>query len=174
VVSEASSVDELYGAIEETLPDIVVTDFSMPGAENVDGLRLIMTLRQKYPDLPLIVVTVLSNDGLIDALYKCGVTRVVNKRSLSSEFAKALGNADSNFRMVKSASSHRRVNAGACLTPKEFDVLRMLSEGMSATEIAERLNRSKQTISSQKISAMKKLGLESDGELFEYILRIGL
>lgn len=174
VIGEAQNVDELYSALEATLPDVVVTDFSMPGTDNADGLRLITTVRHKYPEIPIIVVTILSNEGLIEALYRLGVTRVINKRSLSTELSRALGNVDSNFRMVKSASRHRKTDAGNSLTPKEFDVLRMLAEGLSATEIAGKLNRSKQTISSQKISAMKKLGVTTDGELFEYILRIGL
>ncbi|MGE6104570.1 LuxR C-terminal-related transcriptional regulator [Aeromonas veronii] len=54
------------------------------------------------------------------------------------------------------------------LTPKESEVVRLLASGMSVTQVADYLHRSVKTISTQKKSAMVRLGLQSDSELFQY------
>ncbi|MCP1601797.1 DNA-binding NarL/FixJ family response regulator [Aeromonas caviae] len=60
------------------------------------------------------------------------------------------------------------------LTPKESEVVRLLASGMSVTQVAEYLNRSVKTISTQKKSAMLRLGLQSDSALFHYAKEMGL
>ena len=65
-------------------------------------------------------------------------------------------------------------SAGRLLTPREVEVLRLYGSGLAVGEIAIRLCRSKQTISAQKSSAMRKLGLDSNAGLFIYIRENGL
>ena len=60
------------------------------------------------------------------------------------------------------------------LTPRENEVVRLLASGMSVTQVAEYLNRSVKTISTQKKSAMLRLGLQSDSALFHYAKEMGL
>ncbi|CAJ1792496.1 LuxR C-terminal-related transcriptional regulator [Aeromonas salmonicida] len=60
------------------------------------------------------------------------------------------------------------------LTPKESEVVRLLASGMSVTQVAEYLHRSVKTISTQKKSAMLRLGLQSDSALFHYAKEQGL
>ena len=60
------------------------------------------------------------------------------------------------------------------LSKRETDVVRLLAEGLTASEIAGRMGRSRKTISTQKVSAMRKLGLGTDMELFRYALANGL
>ncbi|MEA9982701.1 LuxR C-terminal-related transcriptional regulator, partial [Herbaspirillum sp. RTI4] len=59
------------------------------------------------------------------------------------------------------------------LTPRELEVVRLFVAGMTVNEIAGHVHRSKQTISSQKNTAMKKLGIERDADLFKYALEFG-
>jgi two-component system capsular synthesis response regulator RcsB len=60
------------------------------------------------------------------------------------------------------------------LSKRESEVLRMFAEGLSVMQIAQRVGRSRKTISTQKIAAMRKLGLQRDAEIFEYALTHGL
>ena len=60
------------------------------------------------------------------------------------------------------------------LSKREADVVRLLAEGLTVSEIAGRVGRSRKTISTQKVAAMKKLGLSADVELFRYALATGL
>jgi two-component system capsular synthesis response regulator RcsB len=60
-----------------------------------------------------------------------------------------------------------------CLSKRESEVIRLYVSGMRINDIAVQLHRSKQTVSSQKNSAMKKLGIASDADLFKYALEVG-
>ncbi|MBH9673017.1 helix-turn-helix domain-containing protein, partial [Burkholderia contaminans] len=61
-----------------------------------------------------------------------------------------------------------RLHSQEHLSPRELEVIRLLASGMTVGEIAAHLHRSKQTISSQKSSAMKKLGIVRDADLIRY------
>lgn len=183
VVGEATSVDELHTLLSSTQPDILITDFSMPGTKHSDGMRLIKSLRSLYPSLPVVVVTVLSNPGLIEMLYKSGVCKIINKKSIATELLKTLSMLGSLGQVKRPYAGYGRAgpvlmsssdSGKGTLSPREYEVLRLMAEGMTITQIAAKQNRSKQTISSQKKSAMMKLGVKSDAEFFEYVLTNGL
>lgn len=183
VLGEATTVDDLHQLLELSQPDILITDFSMPGHKHMDGVRLIRNIRSRFPFMPVVVITILSNPGLIDALYKYGVYKVINKQSISSELSKTL-NVLGSFGATKTRTGHIRNTSTTSrdnnkpkidtLSPREYEVMRLLAEGYSITQIAEMQNRSKQTISSQKKSGMSKLGVTSDAEFFEFIITTGL
>ncbi|MFP3693768.1 response regulator transcription factor, partial [Burkholderia sp. SIMBA_048] len=73
----------------------------------------------------------------------------------------------------KVVTGNEAVNIGQLLSPRELEVARLFASGLSITEIAKRLNRSKQTISTQKAMAMEKLGVGGDAELIRYALESG-
>lgn len=60
------------------------------------------------------------------------------------------------------------------LSPREIEVVRLYTGGMSVSEVAQHLNRSIKTISTHKHSAMEKLGIRSDAELYQYAVQNGL
>lgn len=62
----------------------------------------------------------------------------------------------------------------ADMSPRELEVVRLLAQGKSVNDIAAVLKRTKQTISSQKKSAMNKIGVSSTAELLEYLRNVGL
>jgi two-component system capsular synthesis response regulator RcsB len=64
--------------------------------------------------------------------------------------------------------------SGISLTPKESEVLRLLLRGLTVSDISTRLNRTKQTVSAQKKSAMRKLGVTSEYELYQQLQQLGL
>ena len=67
-----------------------------------------------------------------------------------------------------------RLHSQEHLSPRELEVIRLLASGMTVGEIAAHLHRSKQTVSAQKVSAMRKLGLVNDAALFIYVQEHGL
>lgn len=168
---EAQTVDQLLALLAEKLPDVLFTDFNMPGEQQSDGLRLISTLRRKYSQLPIVVITGMTNPGLINSILATGVLAVINKQSLTTELTACLkalqqgcrppGNAVSSFSTV-------------AMSPRELEVVRLLAQGHSVNHIAAMLNRTKQTISAQKKNAMLKIGVSSDVDLFAYLREVGL
>lgn len=170
ISDEVVTVDQLIASLEKELPDILLTDFNMPGRQYSDGFRLIDRLRRKYPSLPIVVVTVMNNPGLIKALLATGVYAVINKQSLTTELTLCLKSLLQGRRYIMSPP----IVSSTKVSPRELEVLRLLAQGKSINDIATMLNRTKQTISGQKKNAMNKIGVTSNAELLEYLRTIGL
>lgn len=171
ISAEAQTVDQLLTLLAEKLPDVLLTDFNMPGEQQSDGLRLISTLRRKYPQLPIIVITVTTNPGLVNSILATGVFAVINKQSLTTELTACLKALQQGRRPPGTLVSSSPTVA---MSPRELEVVRLLALGHSVNHIASMLNRTKQTISAQKKSAMLKIGVSSDADLFAYLREAGL
>ncbi|WP_332768581.1 response regulator [Pseudomonas koreensis] len=178
VVRVAQTSGELVGAITEHSPEIVITDFYMPGDENYgDGVRFINYLVRHFPNVRFLVLTMLSNRSLLGSLYDCGVRGVLQKSIDLSEINTALL-AISRGEIFKSINSlgpesvlestslaSERIES---LSAKEAEVLRLFLAGVRVKDIATNLQRSARTVSTQKTSVMRKLGVYSDQELFAF------
>ncbi|EPM64563.1 LuxR response regulator receiver [Pseudomonas syringae pv. actinidiae ICMP 19073] len=184
VVAEAGNPDALLQALASHACDVLVTDFMMPVERQNDGLRLLQRVRRDFPVLPVIVVTTLSNAGLFQSMLDLGVRGLLSKASLAGELPAAVKAAlrgeifvaDSVRRVLREAQQYGpdALLAAERLSPRELEVLRLLSAGHTVGQIAAQLNRSKQTVSAQKVGAMRKLGLANDAALFIYLQESGM
>ncbi|MFQ1803002.1 response regulator [Aeromonas veronii] len=175
VVAEAYQVSDLLKLLQQHHCDLLITDFSMPGDTRSDGMVMIQQLRRDYPTLPIIVLTQIQNSGILQSLIQAGVNGLILKRSVINELADAIRQILLGHRYIGPAVKMLLANAGIAhhdninpLTAKESEVVRLLATGMSVTQVADYLHRSVKTISTQKKSAMTRLGLQSDSELFQY------
>ncbi|KPX16554.1 LuxR response regulator receiver [Pseudomonas syringae pv. delphinii] len=156
----------------------------MPVERQNDGLRLLQRVRRDFPVLPVLVVTTLSNAGLFQSMLDLGVRGLLSKASLAGELPAAVKGAlrgeifvaDSVRRVLREAQQYGpdALLATERLSPRELEVLRLLSAGHTVGQIAAQLNRSKQTVSAQKVGAMRKLGLANDAALFIYLQESGM
>lgn len=167
IVHEASTSDAVMEKLNHQPVDIIVTDLSMPGKHAPDGLAMVETLLRRYPQTMIIVITMITNPALLASLRRMGVHAVLNKNSLSTELVTTLRSADQQRKPEPAPPA-------ALLTQRETEVVRMLLRGLTVNQISEQLNRTKQTISTQKISAMRKLGATTDYELFQCAQGMGL
>ncbi|MFA7945439.1 response regulator [Pseudomonas brenneri] len=184
IVGEANSPQALAALLQHCPCDVLVTDFMMPAEPQADGLRLIEHLRRHYPDLPIVVVTMLNNAGLFHSILELGVMGLLSKASLADELPDAIAQVRQQRPYVARTINQALALAGQVgadrlhsqqqLSPRELEVIRLLAGGKTVGEIAAHLNRSKQTVSAQKVSAMRKLGLISDAALFIYVQEHGL
>ncbi|WP_240485582.1 response regulator [Aeromonas bestiarum] len=181
VVAEAHQVSELLNTLQQHSCDLLITDFSMPGDERSDGLTMIQQLKRDYPTLPIIVLTQIHNAGILQSLIQLGVSGVLLKKAVISELSDAIRQILSGHSYIGSSVKTLLAEAGldhhtslVQLTPKESEVVRLLASGMSVTQVAEYLHRSVKTISTQKKSAMLRLGITSDSALFHYAKEQGL
>lgn len=182
IIAQASSPDELLAVLKQHQSDVLVTDFMMPGKPHNDGLRLLQRVRQDFPGLPIIVVTMLNNAGLFRAILELKVQGLLSKAGVASELPAAIASvrrrhvyiADSVRRVMLEAAAHDLSRKVRPLSTRELEVLRLLATGMTVSEIATQLSRSKQTVSAQKINAMRKLGLNNEAALFIYLQENGL
>jgi two-component system capsular synthesis response regulator RcsB len=184
VIAEAMAPDELLEKLREHPCDLLITDFMMPVEDQNDGLRLLERIRREHPTLPIIVVTMLNNAGLFRSMLALDIQGLLSKASMANELPAAIESvsrgkpfiADSVQQSLREAADYGSDTLVALqdLSPRELEVIRLFATGISVGAIAAQLNRSKQTVSAQKVSAMRKLGLANDAALFIYLQEHGL
>ncbi|MGC3965299.1 MAG: response regulator transcription factor [Rhodocyclaceae bacterium] len=179
VIGEADGVTALTALVAADPPDIIVTDYQMPDADSNDGARMLRFLRQRYPRVPVIVLTMLSNPLVYRVILKLDVRGLLMKSGETSQLLDAVRAVRAGRRYISptiSAALEERSDAqlSADLSLRETEVIRLFAGGLTVNDIARQLERSKKTISHQKRSAMDKIGAQSDQELIEFVIRTGL
>ncbi len=181
VVAEAASPDELLLALDRAPCDLLITDFCMPGGDAPDGQAMLSLIRRRHPSLPMVLLTMLTNVPSLRMALKIGVRGVIDKSSSMQDIPGAidavLGGAaymSAPLRENLHAVPDDAASMCACLSPKELEVLRLYTSGMSVSEIAARLDRSISTIIRQRISGMNRLGIRAESELYAFASEHGL
>lgn len=183
LAGEALSSSQLVEQLSLHQPALVITDFNMPGDEVYgDGLQLIEYLSEQFPAVKILVLTMVSNQLIISRLLEMGVAGVIAKSHIREEIGKAL-NALANDRTYNapavpatSVLSNVKVidERFSTLSPREVEVLRLVVAGSSVGDIARQLERSVKTVSTQKVSAMRKLEVQNDHALITYCIKADL
>ncbi|MDA5336824.1 response regulator transcription factor [Stenotrophomonas maltophilia] len=157
---------------------VLVTDYAMPGGEYGDGLELLAFLRADFPQLRIVVMTGMDQPGLLNRLEASAVSGVVSKGDDLQHVLAAVMAAYANRRYlspsVAALVQHREQRRTVVLSAREQEVVALFVSGLTVAEIAQRLDRRKQTVSTQKINAMRKLGIDSDAELHLLAAELGL
>jgi len=183
VVAEAGSPDGLIAALESSAGcDLIVTDLNMPGTQVVDGMPLLHLLRRRWPRLPVMVLTLMDNLGVLQLAMAAGARGMMLKSDALADLPAAvrqIANGETyispSLREKWQAADEVAANVPRTpLSPRESEVLRLFVRGMTVSEIAQYLHRSVKTVSRQKMSAMAKLRLTSDIEVYEYAREQGL
>ncbi|WP_082742228.1 response regulator transcription factor [Burkholderia sp. MSMB1078WGS] len=182
VVAAASNSTELISALNAHTCDVLVSDYAMPGGEFGDGVTLFSFLRRRYPDTRIVVLTMVSNPGTIRSLLKLGIKCIISKSDSTDHVMTAIHGAYASGRYFSPSISdiawqaqiESPRTANNELTTREEEIVRLFVSGLSVNQIAQQLKRSKQTVSSQKTSAMRKLGIESDTDLIKYAIGVTL
>lgn len=181
VVGEADGPDSLLSLLCATPCDLLITDFSMPGNQQADGLKMLSTVRRRYPATSIILVTMVASVAMLRAAFAQGVVAIVNKGASATELPKAIKAVKEGRRFISQSLRAALVQADAgaqssspALSAKEHEVVRMLASGMTVSEIAGHFKRSVSTISKQKNMAMQRLGISSDVDLFAYARESGM
>lgn len=165
IIHESINSEDMMKKLASQSVDIIITDLCMPSSQFPDGLTMVRKLVRDYPKSVIIVVTMITNTGLHELLRSYGV-KVLSKNVMLSELLHILS------RTVRAHSDSAKVPTK--FTQREKEVLRLLLSGMTVNDISKLLNRTKQTISAQKKSAMFKFGATNDFELFECAQLLGL
>jgi len=182
VVSTCANSTELIAALGTHPCDVLVSDYAMPGGDYGDGITLFSFLRRRYPAMRIVVLTMIDNPGIIRSLLKLDIQCILSKADAVTHLLAAIHGAYAHGRYFSPSISkivwqidvETPISNTRALTTRESEVIRLFVSGYSVNEIAAQLKRSKQTISSQKANAMRKLGVESDTDLIKYSIGAAL
>jgi two-component system, NarL family, captular synthesis response regulator RcsB len=184
VVGWAENSSELVELLSKNPVDVVVSDYTMPGGNYGDGIALFGFLKRRFPGIRLIALTMMSNPAVIRSLMAQGVQCVLSKADslvyVAGSLYAALGGKRYCSPSIEAIlkTHHIEEESGnpttSRLTTRELEVVRLFVSGLTVSEIAGRLHRSKQTISTQKMSAMRRLGIRRDADLILYGINANL
>ena len=186
VTGEAGNAHQGLRLAKKYKPDLVVVDISLP---DTNGIQLTREIRDLLPETRIIIVSMHSKVDYIVEAFQAGATGYVVKESASEKLLKGLESVAKGEYFLDSAVSHQVVKAlmkfpgkeakitdadYGSLTPREQEIMRLLAEGLSAKEIAEKLFISPKTVENHRANIMNKLGLHSTMELVRYAAKLGL
>lgn len=174
VCGEAANNAEALRAVEELAPDLVLVDISLEGG---DGIELIKSLKAKYEDLPLLVISMHNEALYAERALRAGALGYVMKnesaRTVRSAIFKVLGGdvflsekmSASVLTKMVSGKKDEPVSPVDQLSDRELQVFQMLGEGKSSRQIAEELSLTIPTIHSFRTRIKEKLRFQNATEL---------
>lgn len=174
---------ELISDLGRISIDLLVLDFSL-GPDELDGVALIRTLRVKFPDCHILILSAHYDPAIVGLAMRVGARGFVGKGEDLDQLVKAIRKVVSGavylstsmtFRLAETVTSDVSKDssevidlmAQAELSSREQEVIRCYLAGMTVSEIADKFHRSVKTVSTQKSSAFRKLGVTSNNELFK-------
>jgi DNA-binding NarL/FixJ family response regulator len=171
VLGEAPGGDETLALVKANDYDVAVLDMSMPG---LSGLDLIKRLKIEKPRLRILVLSMHGEHQYAARALKAGASGYLNKDSAAEQLVGAVRKIAAGGVHIGEAAAASLVAAEKApheaLSDREFEVLRLLVEGMGPTEIGEKLHLSVKTVSTHKTRILDKLNLGSTAELVRYAL----
>ncbi|MDB1122748.1 response regulator transcription factor [Vibrio algarum] len=162
---EADSLEALLSLLDkEAEPDLLLLDLKMPGANGMSGL---IQLRAEYPDLPIVVISASEEPNIVAQVKTHGAFGFIPKSSDMRALIAALNqvlNGDPFFpeELLKNANVNTDLAEKlASLTPQQYKVLGMLSDGLLNKQIAYELSVSEATIKAHMTAIFRKLGVQN-------------
>lgn len=173
VVAEAGSGREALEKASATQPDVMVVDLRMPDG---DGIETIQALRKQTPSVQALVLTTYDNEEDVFNALEAGARGYILKDTTSEEIIDAVRKVYSGVRYLPSAIASRLADRmiRPSLTPRELDVLRLVSRGRSNKEIGAAMFISEETVKSHMKGLFQKLGVHDRAEAVSIALQRGL
>lgn len=179
VIDEADCATQAL-QLASNAPELIVLDLSLPDTSGLEGLE---RLKRKFPELPVLIVSMYDEKQYAERSLKSGAAGYLHKQRAGEEIVTVVRQILDTGRYVPEALSNQqaRVSLRAIpaspherLSKHEFQVLCMIADGKSVSEIASFLSRSVKTISTQRASILRKMELNSTTDLMRYCFANGL
>lgn len=173
VIGEAEDGKTGLKVIAETLPDIVILDYSMPG---LSGLEIMQMLRQKFPQVKVILLTATKSESILSEALNTGANGLILKKDTSNQLVQAVESVLHGEQIISTSIIPlvKRFDMLSELTNRERQVLRMIANGYRNREISEALSVALKTVDTHRTNLMRKLNLHSLADLIEFANTAGL
>lgn len=184
VVGEADNGRDAIRLVSQLAPNLVLMDLSMP---SMNGMEAMTEIKQRYPDVLILVMTLHKTEDYIHAALKAGANGYILKDATQEEFRAAIRSVlrgktylstDVSAKVVTgylgAGKASGAISAYDSLTHREREVLKLVAEGNSNKFIANFLNLSPKTVEKHRSNLMAKLDLHNAAELTAYAMEKGL
>lgn len=184
VIGEAVDGVEAVELAERLLPDVILMDVTMP---NMNGVQALEKIRARNIPAQVLVLSMHSNEMTVRQALRAGAKGYLLKDSVSEDLLLAIRAASRGAIYLSpgisevvltdgwSADTRNETERGkVSLTPREAELLRWISEGLTNNEIAERMNISVKTAERHRANLMSKLGVNNLVDLIRVGIKSGL
>lgn len=177
---EAQTAAETLECVRNRAWDVVILDISMPGKS---GLDILAELKRLRPKMPVLFLSMHSEDQYARRSLKAGAAGYLTKESVPDELKTAVRRVLNGRRYVSASLAERlafdlakgtNLPIHELLSDREFQVLRMLGQGKTVTAIADELSLNVRTVSTYRMRILEKTGMKTTGELIRYAVQAQL
>ena len=180
VEGEAPTADEVIRLVREQRWDVVILDINLPGSS---GLELLSDIRKERPLLPVLILTVYSEEQYAVRAIKAGAAGFLTKESAPDKLIEAVRKVASGGRYVSAelAETLASLFAGEDkgppherLSDREFEILKLLASGKTVSQIGVDLGLSVKTVSTHRTRILRKMNMKTNADLMHYAVRAHL
>jgi DNA-binding NarL/FixJ family response regulator len=179
VIGEAESGEKAYQILGELKPDVMVMDLSMPGMGGLEAIRRIL---MRYEKAKILVLSMHEDLSFANQALKLGAKGYLIKNALADDLVKSIETV-SNGEVFLSAEIAKKMAMQSIsgekdpiheLSAREFEIFKLLAEGLDIDAIASTLNISSKTVSNYQTMIKQKLDINSPVELIRYAIKTGV
>lgn len=184
VVGESKTGVEALQCVEQTAPDVLILDLSMPG---LSGFDVACQIHRRRLKTRVLVLTMHSSEAYIGEALKCHVSGFVFKSTPFETLAKSIRKVARGEYCLPSSTLDSIIKSYAtdntellsqgplaCLSTREREVFQLVAEGLTSFEVGKRLFISRRTVEVHRAHLMKKLSLKNETELLQFAFRNGI
>jgi DNA-binding NarL/FixJ family response regulator len=179
-VAEAENAMDVLKMVRESAWDLVILDINLPGRS---GLDVLTELHNNFPNLPVLILSMYSEDQYALRVLRAGASGFLNKQSAPEELIKAIKRIHGGGKYISETLAEKLVTgmdgslerpADEILSDREYQIMILIASGKSVGEIADSLSLSVKTVSTYRRRALEKLHLKNNSELTAFAVRSGL
>jgi NarL family two-component system response regulator LiaR len=178
VIAEAHDGDQAVEICSQALPDVILMDILMPG---MDGPTATQRIRENHPDIQVIALTSFADQELVQSALKSGAISYLLKDVHADRLAQAIRDAYQGRGTVDAVAAQSLMSAVDStataddpLTPRETEILKLMTAGATNKEIAQQLTISVGTVRFHVSNILSKLGVENRTEAVSQALQRGI
>lgn len=180
VVAEAQNGQEVLDHLKKANCNVVILDITMP---DKNGLAVLQEVKAAYPRLPVLILSMHPEDQFALRALKLGASGYLTKESAPEELVGALRKVVSGGKYISSTLAEQLIAEIASdaprpsperLSEREFQVLRMVAQGKTISQIAEEMRLSVKTVSTYRTRLLMKMKMKTNAELVRYAVQYGL
>lgn len=180
VVDEASSGREVLRAARERNYDLILLDIALP---DINGMEVLNNLQNEHPTISVLMLSMYPEKQYASRALKAGASGYLTKDSAPDELLRAVRRIMQGGKYVTQSLAEELVaeltgeGGGELhknLSGREYQVMLLMADGKTVSDIAQELSLSVKTISTYRARILEKLDLESTAEIIRYAFRHGL
>ena len=180
VAGEAADGQDVLEQVREKECDLILLDISMPGRGGIDTLK---QLKIEKPGLPVLMLSMFPEEQYAIRALKAGASGYLTKESAPEELIQAIRKVSRGGRYISESLSESlayHITADfekpiqETLSDREYQVMLMIASGKTVSEIADELSLSVKTISTNRVRALRKMGMKNNAEITHYAMKHGL